>query len=111
MPAGHCDTYWHRPVTARDCRHQRKGRVANQFSPPGQRQRLCCGKPNPNTREAAWPERYRNGNATTDDFIALAEEISGQDLETFFQGWLYEITLPPLNSGEPLATPVATPAP
>jgi aminopeptidase N len=58
-----------------------------------------------------WPEQYRNGNATTEDFIALSEEISGQDLESFFQGWLYEITLPPLHPGEPVATPVATPVP
>jgi aminopeptidase N len=55
-----------------------------------------------------WPERYRNGNATTDDFIALSEEISGQDLESFFQGWLYEIALPPLH---PEAATVATPVP
>lgn len=58
-----------------------------------------------------WPERYRNGNATTEDFIALSEEISGQDLESFFHGWLYEIALPPLHSDAPTATPVATPAP
>jgi aminopeptidase N len=59
----------------------------------------------------AWPERYRNGNATTDDFIALSEEISGQDLESFFQEWLYEIALPPLHPGEAGATPVASPIP
>jgi aminopeptidase N len=56
-----------------------------------------------------WPERYRNGNATTDDFIALAEEISGQDLDAFFQGWLYEIALPPLHPDDAVATPEATP--
>ncbi|MCA9880760.1 MAG: hypothetical protein KC442_23345, partial [Thermomicrobiales bacterium] len=58
-----------------------------------------------------WPERYRNGNATTEDFIALAEEISGQDLEAFFQGWLYEITLPPLHPEMPATAPVASPVP
>ena len=58
-----------------------------------------------------WPERYRNGNATTDDFIALSEEISGQDLESFFQGWLYEIALPPLHPETAVATPVASPVP
>lgn len=56
-----------------------------------------------------WPERYRNGNATTEDFIALSEEISGQDLGAFFQGWLYEIALPPLHPDASPATPVATP--
>ncbi len=58
-----------------------------------------------------WPARYRNGNATTDDFIALSTEISGQDLEPFFQAWLAEIALPPLHPVAPEATPVAAPAP
>lgn len=40
--------------------------------------------------------RYRGGNASTADFIALAEEVSGEDLTAFFQAWLYEETLPPL---------------
>ncbi|MFT4040945.1 MAG: M1 family metallopeptidase [Thermomicrobiales bacterium] len=57
----------------------------------------------------AWPERYRNGNAATADFVALAEEISGRDLDAFFDGWLYQIALPPLALGG--ATTAATPAP
>jgi aminopeptidase N len=36
-----------------------------------------------------WAARYRHGNATTDDFIALAEEVSGEDLDAFFTDWLY----------------------
>jgi aminopeptidase N len=32
---------------------------------------------------------YMNGNATTTDFRVVMEEASGQDLETFFQQWLY----------------------
>ena len=36
-----------------------------------------------------WAARYQHGNATTDDFIALAEEISAQDLDAFFDDWLY----------------------
>lgn len=55
-----------------------------------------------------WTERFQNGNATTEDFIALSEEVSGQDLADFFQGWLYEIALPPLHSA---AAPSATPQP
>lgn len=56
----------------------------------------------------AWPERFRNGNATTADFITLAQEISGQDLSAFFDAWLYQPGLPPLNpEAAPAATPVA----
>jgi aminopeptidase N len=35
-----------------------------------------------------WATRHRHGNATTAEFVALAEEISGQDLGTLFSDWL-----------------------
>jgi aminopeptidase N len=41
-----------------------------------------------------WFLRYKNKNAGTADFIALAEEISNLKLDSFFQDWLYEIALP-----------------
>ena len=36
-----------------------------------------------------WTAKYRYGNGTTEEFIALAEQISGLDLDNFFQVWLY----------------------
>lgn len=59
----------------------------------------------------AWTERFHNGNATTADFIALAEEISGEELSDFFDAWLYQIALPLLTqpdaqAGQSAATPV-----
>jgi aminopeptidase N len=36
-----------------------------------------------------WVDDHRYGNATTADFIALAERVSGEDLEAFFDAWLY----------------------
>jgi aminopeptidase N len=41
-------------------------------------------------------DRYKFGNAVTDDFITVAEEVSGKDLGDFFQAWLYDEQLPPL---------------
>ncbi len=41
-------------------------------------------------------ERFQGGNATTEDFIAAAEEVSGRDLAAFFEGWLYSKKLPPI---------------
>jgi aminopeptidase N len=35
-----------------------------------------------------WAARYAYGNAATDDFVALAEEVSGQNLDAFFTDWL-----------------------
>lgn len=40
-------------------------------------------------------DRYQSGVATTEDFIAIAEEIAGQDLPTL-RAWLYDATIPPL---------------
>jgi aminopeptidase N len=37
-----------------------------------------------------WYEENRNGNVTTADFIALAERVTGQQLDQFFEVWLYE---------------------
>ena len=43
-----------------------------------------------------WLERYGGGSATTSDFIALAEEIHGDDLSEFFDAWLSDQPLPQL---------------
>ena len=37
---------------------------------------------------ATWYAENRNGNVTTADFIALAERVSGQQLDAFFDVWL-----------------------
>jgi aminopeptidase N len=36
-----------------------------------------------------WYSRYRYGNATTADFVEVAERASGQQLDAFFQTWIY----------------------
>jgi aminopeptidase N len=41
-----------------------------------------------------WTAEHRHGNATTAQFIALSERISGQDLANFFQVWLYTPSKP-----------------
>jgi len=43
-----------------------------------------------------YQERYKGGNASTNDFIAVAEEVSGKDLKGFFDDWLYDSKLPPI---------------
>jgi aminopeptidase N len=44
-----------------------------------------------------WVERYGGGSASTADFEALAEEISGQDLDDLFDAWLRAPELPSLD--------------
>jgi aminopeptidase N len=39
-------------------------------------------------------DRYKYGNAGTQEFINVAEQISGQDLKSFFDAWLFTKDLP-----------------
>jgi len=41
---------------------------------------------------------FRYSSATTEDFVAVAEEVSDRDLASFFDGWLYEETVPEIPS-------------
>jgi len=42
----------------------------------------------------AWADQHRYGNVTTDQFIALAEQRSGMDLDHFFDVWLFQPAKP-----------------
>ena len=44
----------------------------------------------------AWVDEFGGGNATTPEFISLAEDISGQDLGAFFGEWLFADVMPDL---------------
>jgi aminopeptidase N len=43
-----------------------------------------------------WTTEHRYGVATTKQFVALAEQVSGRKLRTFFHAWLRAKTVPPL---------------
>ncbi|HKP51843.1 MAG TPA: M1 family metallopeptidase [Chloroflexia bacterium] len=43
-----------------------------------------------------YTSRYRNGNARTEDFIEVAEEVSGKELGDLFNAWLHHAEMPPL---------------
>jgi aminopeptidase N len=44
----------------------------------------------------AWSDRYGGGDANTQDFIALANEVSGQDVTALLNGWLSAPVMPAL---------------
>ena len=50
-----------------------------------------------------WYSTYRGSTASTTDFMNLAEQVSGKDLDTFFQNWLYK-------TKKPAATPAVAAA-
>ena len=41
-----------------------------------------------------WTAQHRYGNADTQQFVDLAEQVSGQNLHTFFDVWLWQKTKP-----------------
>jgi aminopeptidase N len=41
--------------------------------------------------------KFYNANATTDDFRAVMEKVSGKDLKLFFKQWLYQPVNPIIN--------------
>jgi aminopeptidase N len=43
-----------------------------------------------------WSREHRHGVATTEEFVALASEVAGEDLSDFFQHWLEDPEVPPL---------------
>lgn len=36
-----------------------------------------------------WTDAHAGGNVSSADFIGLAQELSGQDLGSFFNAWLF----------------------
>ena len=44
-----------------------------------------------------WNVRFGGGTASTEDFVSLSEELSGKQLDEFFDAWLGGGALPPLN--------------
>jgi aminopeptidase N len=60
--------------------------------------RNVIGTPAFNELLHRWTKQNRYGNGSTDSFEALAEEVSGQDLTSFFDTWVRQ-------SGKPAETP------
>ncbi|WP_113704813.1 M1 family metallopeptidase [Nonomuraea lactucae] len=45
-----------------------------------------------------WADQHKYGHATTPQFVALAERLSGKDLSALFDTWLYQPTKPAPSS-------------
>lgn len=41
-----------------------------------------------------WAETHRNGNASTEQFVAHAAKVAGRDLKPFFDAWLFSDVTP-----------------
>src|SRR3954462_3143145 len=51
-----------------------------------------------------WFAQHEGGHGTTAQFIALSEQISGRDLGTMFQNWLYSTKRPAAPPYHPAAS-------
>ncbi len=52
-----------------------------------------------------WAAQHRHGTATTQELIALANQVSGQDLTPFFRAWLWRQHKPALPAAKGAGTP------
>jgi aminopeptidase N len=59
--------------------------------------RLAVGDDTFNRILRTYAERFKYGNATTEEFIALAEEVSEQQLDDLFNAWLYAEEMPDIS--------------
>ena len=69
--------------------------------------RLAVGDDNFFEIMRRWASSQAGGNVTTDEFIALAESISGQQLDELFQTWLFTPGKPVLADAAATATATA----
>jgi aminopeptidase N len=60
--------------------------------------RLTVGDDTFFTTLRTYASRFAGKNVTTNDFIAVADEVSGGDLHALFDAWLYREALPALPS-------------
>jgi len=58
--------------------------------------RRTIGDPNFFELLAQWVSRFGGANATTTDFVLLAEEIADRDLDALFADWIYAPAVPVL---------------
>jgi hypothetical protein len=52
---------------------------------------------------------YRGGNVNTDEFVAVAERVSGRQLDALFNEWLFTATKPTLPQASTAAAPARVP--
>jgi hypothetical protein len=57
-----------------------------------------------------WAATKSGGNATTDEFIAFAEQVSGQQLDDLFTTWLFTPTKPSFTGQAAAATALSAQA-
>ncbi|HEY0903863.1 MAG TPA: M1 family metallopeptidase [Marmoricola sp.] len=86
---GRRDPFWKLPIGDPGAHHEFDAAVYRRGSMTLQALRTRIGNPDFSTVLKDWAAEHRYGNASTPEFVALAEQVSGEDLSSFFDAWLY----------------------
>jgi aminopeptidase N len=89
------DPFWHQSVAdpGRDTMFSQAVYYRGAMTLAALRQRI--GDQDFFTLLRTWTRTHRYGNATTGEFQALAQHLSGERLDHFFRVWLWDKTRPP----------------
>ncbi len=82
------DDFWTLPIGDPGAAHLFDGAVYDRGAATLHALRLRIGDDAFAALARTWFERHDDATGSTPQFVALAEEISGQDLDAFFQAWL-----------------------
>ncbi|AEG45490.1 M1 family metallopeptidase [Isoptericola variabilis] len=93
--AGRAPTYWALPIGDPGPLNLFAGQVYDRGAATLHALRLEVGDEAFFAGARLWVERFGGSAATTQDFQALYEEVSGLDLDAFFDTWLYAPAKPP----------------
>jgi aminopeptidase N len=87
-------SFWNQSIADPQRDTMFSGAVYNRGGMTLAAQRHRIGDPAFFTLLNKWTAQHRYGNATTAQFVALAERVSGENLESFFDTWLWRKTKP-----------------
>jgi aminopeptidase N len=86
--------FWDLPIGEPGAEHLFDDEVYQRGAMVVQALRHRIGEADFSTLLHTWLTQHRDGNVAIADFTALAEEVSGEDLDGFFQHWLYDAQRP-----------------
>ena len=90
--------FWSRVIGDPGAGHEFAGAVYDRGAMTLQALRTRIGDDDFFTTMRRWATERRYGNGEIPQFVALAEQVSGQDLTSFFQAWLYSPTRPAISA-------------
>lgn len=105
------DPFWSLTIGDPGAGHEFDGQVYTRGAMTLQALRLTVGDSSFFRILRQWAQTNAGGNVTTEQFVALAEKVSGQELSPLFDAWLFSPTKPAAPGVPAAATARTTAAP